>query len=80
MDNKTLINGDKQAKQDISPIEQEYLAGITQLLQEQDTVRIIDVANMLGHDRSKAHYWVKKLCDRSTVEMVPKKGIITLAK
>ena len=65
---------------EMSSIEQEYLAAITQLLQEQDTVRIIDVANKLGHDRSKAHYWVKKLCDRGIVETVPKKGIITLVK
>ena len=43
-------------------------------------MRIIDVANKLGHDRSKAHYWVKRLCDKGIVEMVPKKGIITLLK
>ena len=65
---------------ELSSPEQEYLAAITQLLQEQDTVRIIDVANKLGHDRSKAHYWVKKLCDRGIIEIVPKKGIITLVK
>lgn len=65
---------------EVSAPEQEYLAAIAQLLDEQDTVRIIDVANKLGHDRSKAHYWVKKLCDRGIVETVPKKGIITLVK
>ena len=65
---------------ELSSVEQEYLAVITQLLQEQDTVRIIDVAKKLGHNRSKAYYWVKKLCSKGIVETVPKKGIITLVQ
>ena len=80
MSDEQTNNNETSAAAELSSPEQEYLTVITQLLQEQDTVRIIDVANRLGHDRSKAHYWVKKLCDRGIVETVPKKGIITLAK
>ena len=80
MNNEQKIANTDRTNQELSPVEQEYLSTICQLLQEQDTVRIIDVANRLGHDRSKAHYWVKKLCDRGIIEIVPKKGIITLVK
>ena len=80
MNNERKIANADTTNQELSPVEQEYLSTICQLLQEQDTVRIIDVANKLGHDRSKAHYWVKKLCDRGIFETVPKKGIITQAK
>ena len=80
MSNEQINNNVASKVAELSAPEQEYLAAITQLLQEQDTVRIIDVAKKLGHDRSKAHYWVKKLCDRGIIETVPKKGIITLLK
>ena len=78
MDHDILFENEAQEDQRLSPVEQQYLSTIRQLFQEQDTVRIIDVAKKLGHDRSKAHYWVKKLCDRGIAETVPKKGIIIL--
>ena len=84
MDHERDIKTEPATGIEFSTTELEYLAAIQQLLQEQaqeaepKPVRIIDVANKLGHDRSKANYWIKKLQAKDVLEVTPKTGVITL--
>ncbi|MBQ6373657.1 MAG: hypothetical protein IJJ45_04140 [Clostridia bacterium] len=84
MDHERDIKTEPEAGIEFSTTELEYLAAIHQLLQEQaqeaepKPVRIIDVANKLGKNRSTVWSGIKRLEARGIVETEPKKGTITL--